>query len=230
MFQILFEKVNFFYEKIFTIYGKFLSKHYAMIILAAVLLNCLLSLGIFKMQLVTDKDVLFTLKNSEALRDEKLIHNLFNSSLDSDDFYMHQMTGMGTWGEVNFKTCSKSKDHKAENILQEKHLRTIKSIHEFLLANTTVNIGNRTIGFEDICVKQGQRCVVDGADLLNPRFYIHQLSEFMLKKDLIEKENSELGYQSNQHEGEFQFYMDGSRISNLDYNLGKFKKKYYSLN
>ena len=83
MFQALFKKVNTFYERVFYSYGNFLAKHYVAVIAVAFVLNICLSLGSFRMKMVTDSDELFVLMNGEAKADEALIKKLFSKVRNS---------------------------------------------------------------------------------------------------------------------------------------------------
>ncbi len=83
MFQALFKKVNTFYERVFYSYGNFLAKHYVAVIAVAFVLNICLSLGSFRMKMVTDSDELFVPMNGEAKADEALIKKLFSKVRNS---------------------------------------------------------------------------------------------------------------------------------------------------
>ena len=221
MFSNLYENLNNFYERLFRAYGRIIAKYYVYIIIFSLILNCLLSLGISKFQIITDTDELFTPVGSQAKKDEILIKSLFNEErLKSSEFFMHQLADMGKWAEINFLTCLN--DHgKEENILQEKYLNKIKSIYEFIKKNAIVQTNNVSIGFEQICAKQNGKCLVDGLNLLNSNFYIKKLNDFMWKKELIMNEiklNNDLTIEEKSKE--FRFYVAGGSITDLTYNLG----------
>jgi hypothetical protein len=78
MFHTLYKKLNTFYEGLFAVYGRFLTKYYVYIIIAAFAVNCLLSIGSYRMKLVMDPEELFTPLSGQAKIDEHKIKKLFN--------------------------------------------------------------------------------------------------------------------------------------------------------
>ena len=80
------------------------------------------------MEMITNSDVLFMPTDSEARSDEKHVKELFNSSYYlSNNFYMHQLLDLGTYGEIIFQTCeTDSQTNIQDNILQEKYINEIK--------------------------------------------------------------------------------------------------------
>lgn len=220
MFDILFKKLNRFYEKLFFSYGKFVGRHYIIVMCVAFLINCIISSGIMKMTLENDKDKLFTTVNSRAVSDHKRINELFNSkTLNSNNFFMHQLTTMGTWGEINFVTCPNEKG-MGNNILTKEYIQKIQKVHEFLLDETIVTFENKTFGYKEICAVQNGKCIIEGESLLKPHFYDKTLKVFMKQKEKIEKENELLEPQIKKA-NDFSFYMNGYTVTYLTYTLGK---------
>lgn len=206
MFHYLFDRVNLFYEKVFFNYGKFISRHYLKVIFVSFMVNFVLSLGMLRLNMITNVDNLFFPIKSQARQDETLVKNLFNNSkLASDDFYLHQIADFGTWAEVNFQTCS------GENILNEDYLTKIKKIHELILDMAD---------YEQVCAKRNGQCLIDGVDLLDKQFYEKYLGESMQRKSSL--------YQWDQSydRKNFRFYVrfaDSGNIgfTDLTFNLGK---------
>lgn len=220
MFHILFERVNNFYESFFGAYGRFLAKHYLLVICAALALNCILSSGINRMEMITDSDELFTIIGSESMRDAGLIRKLFSEEkLLSKDHNLHQLVDIGTWGEVQFLTCPDAAGN-ADNILQAKYLKQVQSLHELVL-NLNVTMDGRAYSYESVCAKRGRHCVVEGSDLIRPQFYEHKLNDFMNRKEQIRLENLETGGDNKKDVEQFQFYINGFSVTDLSYNLGK---------
>ena len=220
MFHILFERVNNFYEGLFSAYGRFLAKHYVLVILSALTINCLLSYGITRMEMVTDSDELFTIIGSETMQDEIRLKKMFSEEkLISKDHNLHQMFDIGTWGEVQFLTCPTNALGVADNILQDKYMEQIHSVHELVL-KMNVTLDGKTYGFDSVCAKRGDKCVVEGIDLIKPQFYRQKLEEFMKRKEQIRKENLNTGADNQEDSKQFQFYINGLSITDLSYNLG----------
>jgi hypothetical protein len=151
IFEVLFGKVNDFYENIFYNYGVILSKHYKAIITGAVVCNILLALCIFKMRLLNDVDELYFLVDSRAKYDERYLKGLFNESIELESkYFIHQILDLGTWAEVIFHVAA---DADA-NILEPKYFDEIRTIHETLMRNTIVtDEKNKSLSYSDLPTK-----------------------------------------------------------------------------
>ncbi len=107
------------------------------------------------MTLITNTDTLFMPSGSLASQHEKIILKLYNSTKMSENFFLHQITDMGTWAEVNFRAMPSNLESN-ENILQEKYLRVIRKANEYLIKNTLVQTNNspKTIDYNYVCAKR----------------------------------------------------------------------------
>lgn len=180
------------------------------------------------MTMITDTDKLFMPSESLAREHEKIIKDLFNSTKMSENFFLHQITDLGTWAEINFRPCSTQLTNgESENILQEKYINEIIKVNDYLMKNTFLKINDTTkIGLEQVCAKRAGACLIDGLDLLTPDFYRKWLNESMYNKMKILKEqelfNSE---EDSSITNEFRFYVkqsvSGASLTDLTYNLGK---------
>ncbi|CAF0815024.1 unnamed protein product [Brachionus calyciflorus] len=214
MFEHLFEKVNTFYESVFLSYGKVLSRHHVKIILVSFLINLSLSLGILRISMLMDTDSLFFPVKSQAKIDEKFLKKVYtNETKLSNDFYLHQIADFGTWTEINFQL----QDNDDKNILKEDYLIKIKQIHEEIL-----NIPN----FNLVCAKRGNECLIDGADLLQPKFYRDFLRVNMKRKSDRLNDDDEIE-DENYDKTNVRFYLNPNELTgqigftDLTYNLGK---------
>ena len=95
MFELLFERFNSFYEKIFYNYGLFIVKYYKYTIAFSFLINILLSFGLLRMKLITDSEELFSVINSKAKADEARLKQIFINNKDfyENKYYLHQLLG-----------------------------------------------------------------------------------------------------------------------------------------
>jgi hypothetical protein len=168
MFEYLFEKFNNFYENIFFHYGLFISNYYKQTITISFIINILLTFGLLKLNLLTDSDELYSVINSQAKSDEKLLKNLFikKDEFYEKKFYVHQLIDFGTWGEINFHVKDEIFD---KNIVNETYFEEIKQINDLVINNIT--IGDGTLKFHDLCAKRFKSCVIDGGDLLDNQFF-----------------------------------------------------------
>ncbi|RNA30704.1 Patched domain-containing 3 [Brachionus plicatilis] len=159
-----------------------------------------------RMDMITKVDKLFFPIKSQAKQDERLVKSLFNKSkMLSEDFFLHQIADFGTWAEVNFQTCS------GENILSENYLQQIKKIHGSVLEMADL---------DQVCAKRNGQCLVDGADLLEPKFYEAFLLSSMIRKSSLHQ------WDQSYDRKNFRFYVnfgDSGTIgfTDLSYNLGK---------
>ena len=137
-----------------------------------------------RMTMITDTDKLFMPSESLAREHEKIIKDLFNSTKMSENFFLHQITDLGTWAEINFRPCSTQLTNgESENILQEKYINEIIKVNDYLMKNTFLKINDTTkIGLEQVCAKRVGACLIDGLDLLTPDFYRKWLNESMYNK------------------------------------------------
>jgi len=183
------------------------------------------------MEMITDSDVLFMPTDSEARSDEKHVKELFNSSYYlANNFYMHQLLDLGTYGELIFQTCeTDSQTNIQDNILQEKFINEIKMVNDYVLKNTFVTINESTFGFNDVCAKRNGRCLIDGEDLLSKDFYVEWLYDSMLKKTRIITEQEDIKSlntesdepESRSFQNEFNMYIKiGGGLTELSYTLG----------
>ena len=167
MFEILFEKFNNFYEKIFLNYGLFVAKYYKYTIVISFLINILLSFGLFKLNLITDSDELFSVTDSKAKSDEGLLKQIFISNTDyyEKKFFLHQLLDFGTWGEINIHVKNEIVD---KNIINETYFDEIRHIHDQIVNNVTTN---SSLKLNDTCARRLNKCVIDGDLLLNKDFF-----------------------------------------------------------
>jgi hypothetical protein len=183
-FELLFEKVNKFYEDCFLNYGKFLSKYYISIIAISFAINLGLSFGILKLKLIDDVDEIYGVQNSEAKRQERYLKTIFNTTDTlKNKYYLHQLIDFGTWAEVNFRVGT----DKNKNILKIEYLKEIESILEDIKENVIVNFENKTYRFQDVCAKRHKKCMIDNQDMLDKKFFDFLKRESNKKVEKIRK-------------------------------------------
>ena len=198
VFEKLFEKFNNFYEKLFFNYGIFVAKYHAVVIIATLFLNIMLSVGIFNINIVKDADELFMVTNSEAKRNERLFKKLFkNTETVNKQFYMHQLLDMGTGAEINFRV----REDPNKNILEKKYFDEILAIHQKILENVVADDNNETVRFEDVCTTRNNKCWIEGTDLLNGDGFFTFLKDNSLNlrknMDLLEAQDEDIVYLGN---------------------------------
>lgn len=234
MFHLLFERVNKFYEGLFENYGSFLSKYYVYTIAGSFVLNFVLSLGLISSNWIQDVDVLFMPLDSKARVDELTIKRLYSpETMLTHDFYIHQLSDLGLWAEINFQPCRIDPVTKQpDNILKEDYIQEIIKINDYVMKQIKVTEQNKTIGFEDVCARRFGECVVDGLDLLSKDFYETWLKTAVKQKlrSRNEAEAQSLDGDAQEEEqdsnfNQFRFYIKvnggKSSITDLTIILGK---------
>ena len=202
MFSILFDKFNRFYERVFSAYGRFRSKFYMAIRMVVFGINAFLTCGILRMKMITDSDELYMPVDSLAKKHESDVKRIFEKSTNvAENFFLHQQLDLGTWAEVNFRSCQArpwnlvpevlSTHDLQVNILTRDFIKRIAGVNEYILNKTVVHVNStHTITFNDVCAKRNGKCLIDGADLLDEEFYVDWLNDAMNSKTRSENEQA----------------------------------------
>jgi patched domain-containing protein len=214
LFEVLFKKLNKFYEELFKAYGLFISKYYLHSIIITCLINLLFALCLFRFQMIYDLDELYVVSDSKAKYNEIYLKNLFNETRDISSRYLtHQLLDLGCWAEINFHVSS----NKYENILNEKYFNEILKIHEEIIKISVYDRKlNKNLTYFDLCARRHNNvCAYEGVGLLNNEFFDY------LNEKLNEKKEITNSTQSLVHS--FEPYVDSNSnsLSFLHYNLGK---------
>jgi hypothetical protein len=180
MFELLFERFNQFYESLFFRYGKFLSKHYAPVILVSLVVGLVLSSGLFQFKVISNPDDLYMTIDSTARTNEARLKRLFNTTENNENkFFVHQLLDVGTWAEINFHP----KPNASDNIIDKVYFDEIRHVHARILDEILVNDTNtnrtQLVGYMNLCAKRLRRCAIEGVGLLDDDFF-----EFLRKNSL----------------------------------------------
>jgi hypothetical protein len=188
MFEFLFQRFNTFYERCFFKFGIILANYYKQVIIFAFTLNAILSLGLLKIKIINNADELFQIKNSKAVEDELLIKSLFQKNNLKENFYLYQLTDLGTGAEVNFNRKTTSSNSDNANLLSKEYFEEILRIHEYIIGNVTA-LGNdgKSVGYDDLCAKRFGKCWIEGLDVLNFEFLDYLKEIGRLNKSLVDQ-------------------------------------------
>ncbi len=108
-----------------------------------------------RMTMITNVDQLFMPSQSLARDHENIIKSLFNSSKMAENFFLHQITDLGTWAEINFRPCVSSNDPNSDNVLQDKYINEIRKFNDYLITNTYVKLNeSHRVGLDGVCAKR----------------------------------------------------------------------------
>lgn len=175
LFEFLFNKVNSFYERIFSAIGESIGQRPIIFLLFSLLLTGICSLGFLRLKIINDVDQLFIPTDSQSIRDREKVAELL--PLDFDDYYLHQDFDLGRYGEVIFIPDDSG------NIDRPKVREEIERIYN-LIEKINITYQNRTYFYGDLCAKRSGKCVVEGDIFFRDSFW-QVLREKTLDKFMI---------------------------------------------
>ncbi|KAK3100358.1 hypothetical protein FSP39_018687 [Pinctada imbricata] len=155
-------------ENLFGKYGEFVAKNKRnswIVLFICILVNCGLTIGLTRLEILSDIEELYTPTNGEASRNRKEVKELFENN-DREYFNQHAQGDIGRFGEIIFRTEDNT------NIIDSLMLDQIKIIDEKIRNNIIVNDDSgRKFVFSDLCAKFSSRgCVVDGDIIFSSQF------------------------------------------------------------
>ena len=161
------EKYEEWFGKVFGRYGRFVARDKKtpwIILFVCAFMNIGLTIGIIKMESVTDIEEVYTPQNSEASKDRAAVKNMF-PNMNGQNFNQHALSDFGLYGEVIIRTANDM------NILNTTLLSQIQEIDEIIRTQIIVyDDTGRQMNFTDICAISSTGCVVDGSVILDSLF------------------------------------------------------------
>lgn len=145
--------------RIFGMYGKFLERHPVKILVISITVNCLLGLGMLRLEVESGAERLYTPVNSQASKDRSFLENIYPSS---SEFYAHKETA--DFAEVLILTKDRG------NMLTSTFLDDVTSVDEFVRNSISITQSGTVYKFSDVCAKQSSACVVSGDIVLSSEF------------------------------------------------------------
>jgi hypothetical protein len=157
------EQVDALFGKVFASYGRFVARHPVKVMFAAILVNCLLGIGLLKLKVNSDIEDLYTPVDSQASQDRSNVQGLF--PLSGTAFYSQQQADLGLYGIIIISTKSGS------NVLN--FLDDIKSIYNYATNTSFKSDDGEVIEWSTVCARRFSECVVDGGVLITDLFDEH---------------------------------------------------------
>ena len=146
---------------VFEKFGHLISSHPWKIIIAVVLVNGLLGIGMIRLETDIDVSRVYTPMNSQAAQDESKIQTIFPDKSGSD-FYSHQLVIDGRSATVLLQPTT-------GNILNIPFLDQVKQLDTFI-KSIKGNKDGTEIKYSDICALRNNNCVVSGSLFLEDEF------------------------------------------------------------
>ncbi|XP_048779158.1 patched domain-containing protein 3-like [Ostrea edulis] len=140
-------------------YGRFLARHPIKILVIAIAVNCLLGLGMLRLEEESNAELLYTPVNSQSSIDRDYLQSLYPTSLD---FYSHK--DLSRFIEVLILTKDRG------NMLTSEFLDDINSVDNHIQKTIFINKTGTLYYFTDVCAKQSGSCVVSGDIFLSSDF------------------------------------------------------------
>lgn len=125
------------------------------VLILCVVCNCLLGLGILRIQIETDTETLYTPEYSQSKSDRAVIQNIF-SDKSGTNFYAKSITDKNKFADVIIQI----KD--GYSILTTTYLNEIERIYSFVNATVAVTKQGVAYGLSDVCALRTGNCVVEG--------------------------------------------------------------------
>ncbi|XP_061189383.1 patched domain-containing protein 3-like [Saccostrea echinata] len=141
--------------RVFGLYGRFLERHPVKVLAIAISVNCLLGLGMLRLETESGSEKFYTPENSQASKDRDFLKNVYPSN---SDFYSHKESSDFT--EVLILTKDRG------NMLTSAFLDDVTSVDNYV--RNSISVNNKT--FANICAKQNGNCVVSGDIFLSNDF------------------------------------------------------------
>lgn len=145
--------------RIFGMYGRFLERHPVKILVISITVNCLLGLGMLRLEVESGAERLYTPVNSQASKDRSFLENIYPSS---SEFYAHKEAA--DFAEVLILTKDRG------NMLTSTFLDDVTSVDEFVRNSISITQSGTVYKFSDVCAKQSSACVVSGDIVLSSEF------------------------------------------------------------
>ncbi|XP_056011580.1 patched domain-containing protein 3-like isoform X2 [Ostrea edulis] len=145
--------------RLFGLYGQFLERHPVKILVIAIAVNCLLGLGMLRLEVESGAERLYTPVNSQASKDRDYLENIYPSTLE---FYPHKETT--AFSEVLILTKTRG------NMLTSAFLDDVKKVDNYVRNSISITVAGTVYRFADMCAKQSGACVVSGDIFLSNDF------------------------------------------------------------
>lgn len=167
---------------VFAKYGKLVTNYPWIILIACVIINGLLGLGLLTVESEHEVEKLYCPTNSQAYQDKQRLLSLFYDNTE-ENFNPYTLSNLGVYGEVVMKTKN------GENVLEKEYLDELLRIDQYVRAKVIVKNDtndNQTFDFENLCARKDGECFIKGQIALMPIFRVllkHQVTQYLQYKE-----------------------------------------------
>ncbi|XP_033734656.1 patched domain-containing protein 3-like [Pecten maximus] len=145
-------------------YGILVSRYPWHVLIVCVTINCLLGIGLVRLESETDTETLYTPQNSQSKADRATVESIFTEDKSGTNFYGKSITKENKYADVILK----SKD--GSSILTTTYVDEIERIYNYIQNNVTITSDNTTLGLVNVCALRSGKCVVGGDVVFSTAF------------------------------------------------------------
>ncbi|XP_056011583.1 patched domain-containing protein 3-like isoform X2 [Ostrea edulis] len=147
--------------RLFGLYGRFLERHPVKILVIVIAMNCLLGLGMLRLEVESGAERLYTPVNSQASKDRDYLENIYPSERD--------FKSVDAW-EVLILTKDRG------NMLTSAFLDDIKSVDNYIRNLIFITASEAASTFTELCLNRIGVCLVSGDIFLSNDFTQNMLA------------------------------------------------------
>ncbi|XP_033734653.1 patched domain-containing protein 3-like [Pecten maximus] len=154
----------------FVKYGSLVSRYPWHVLIACVTINCLLGIGLVRLESETDTETLYTPQNSQSKADRATVESIFTEDKSGTNFYGRGITRENKYADVILKA------NDGSSILTTTYVDEIERIYNHIQNNVNIINGGTTLGLVNVCALRSGNCVVDGDVVFSTAFRTAMLS------------------------------------------------------
>ncbi|XP_060597853.1 patched domain-containing protein 3-like [Ruditapes philippinarum] len=148
---------------VFAKYGRFVSHHAWKIIVATIIINGALGIGMMKLQSNTDAGDVYLPQGTQARKDKDRVESIFPDLSGSNYNSLHVTVPRQYFAGIIVKS-------KTSNLLNRPVLEEIKALSELIQNIVTTDSDGSTINFSDVCAISNSQCSLGGELFWDPDF------------------------------------------------------------
>ncbi|XP_069116335.1 patched domain-containing protein 3-like [Argopecten irradians] len=148
----------------FVKYGSLVSRYPWHVLVACVVINCLLGIGLVRIEAETNTETLYTPQNSQSKTDRATVQSIFTEDKSGTNFYSKSIAEENLYADVILK----AKD--GSSILTTAYVDEIERIYNYIKDNVNIASGSTTVGLSNVCALRGGNCVVEGDVVFSSAF------------------------------------------------------------
>ncbi|XP_060072049.1 patched domain-containing protein 3-like [Ylistrum balloti] len=145
-------------------YGIIVSKYPWHVLMVCVVINCLLGIGLIRIEAETDTETLYTPQNSQSKVDRAAVQAVFTEDKSATNFYSKSVIEENMYADFILK----AKD--GSSILTTTYVDETERIYNYIKDNVNVTSGGTSVGLTNVCALRNGNCVVEGDVVFSTAF------------------------------------------------------------